>query len=373
MRRGLTISALVLLAGTAAAQEQVLKGTVLSATPQTLSLRVGEKQVNVKVGPGCSFFVYGRRMLGMVVPVGGEAIVVAKQEAGGALTAVSVADLATEARCEAELEDGTSATLVSADPKAKTVAFRVKYGWTVTGTLDEEAVVLKAGSAATLADFKPGERIGISAHTRRGKWVVDAIADPVTHYLLFVRGGRAGTVKEVDTEKGLVVLAVDGRTYRIRPTARTWLIVGGKLADLKAVKPGMRMLCTRPFTRQGISYVGALVEVASIPSLPPEALILLEEEPSVGRGRPVVGKLTSIAKGEAVVADILRGNVTLRLSDRTRLFKAGRAAKVGDFTTGEQVVAVPSATRGSIVYCGLLCDLPSYEAVSERLSAERGR
>ena len=361
---------LLLLSLLVPAQEQVLRGVIVSATPQAVSLQTGGRTVSVKVAPDSSFFIYGRRMLGMAVPIGSEAVVVARKGAGGSLVAVSVADVATEARCRDELEEGTQATLVSVDPKSRALTVRVKYGWTISGTLDEEAAVLKAGRAATLADFKPGEAVGVSAHTRRGKWVVDAIADPTTHYLLFVRGGRAGTVKEVDAGKGLVSVAVNGRTYRIRPTSRTWLIVGGKLAELKALRPGMRVLISRPFTRRGVSYVRALVEAASIPSLPPEALILLRSEPSVGRGRPIVGKLASIKGGEAVVTDILRGNVTPRLSERTRLFKAGKAAKISDFKPGQAVVAVPSATRGSIVYCGLLCDLRSYEAVSERLRAE---
>jgi len=370
MRRGFTVLVLTILAGVGEAREQVIRGTLLSATTQAISLRVGEKEVSVKVGPDCPFFIYGRRMLGMVVPVGGEVIVVARQEAGGALVATSVADLATEAKCEAELDEGTQATLLSADPKERTVVFRVKYGWTITGALEEKAPVLKAGKEASLADFKAGERVGISARTRRGKWVIEALADPVTHYLLFIRGGRAGIVKEVEAEKGLIVLAVDGSTYKIRPTERTWLIVGGKLAGVKAVKPGMRMLCTRPFRRGEISFVRALVEADSIPSLPPEILLLLEEEPGMGRGRPIVGRLESVKEGEAVITDILRGEVRLRLSERTRLFRGGGLAKVEDFKPGEEVVAVPSATRRGVIYCGLLCDLQSYEAVYERLRAE---
>ncbi len=370
MKRFLLSLIVVGLAFPAAGQEEVLRGLITSATPQQVSLKVKDKTVNLKLSPSCLFFIYGRRMLGMAVPVGSEAVVVARRQADGSLVAISVADTATEARCEDELREGTQATLVSVEPKSKALTIRVKYGWTLSGTLDEEAAVLKAGKAATLADFKPGEVVGVSAHTRRGKWVVDAIADPITHYLLFVRGGRVGTVKEVDLDKGLVAVAVDGRTYRIRPTSKTWLVVGGKLADIKAVKPGMRMLMSRPFTRRGVSYVRVLMEAESIPSLPPEALILLGSSPSVGRGRPVVGKLASVKKEEAVVTDLLRGNITLRLSERTRFFKAGRAVKISAFKPGEAVVAVPSTRRGSIVYCRLLCDLRSYEAVSERLRAE---
>ncbi|HIE09278.1 MAG TPA: hypothetical protein EYP65_05460 [Armatimonadetes bacterium] len=370
LRCGWFLSFLFLLSLPSLPQQKVIKGTVLSATPQALTVQVEGKPVNIKIDPGCSFFIYGRRMLGIVVPVGQGVVVVAEGRPDGSLVAVSVSDEATEARCKDELREGTVATLVSADPEAGTLTLRVKYGWNISCVLDRDAIVLKGGKPATLKDFKPGGAVGVTARTRRGKWVVEALADPITHYLLVVRGGRMGKVEGIDASKGIVAIGAAGRVYKVRPTERTWIVVGGRLSDLKGLKPGMEVLTARIYTRGGISYTRAIVEAKSAVVLPPEVLLLLRSEPKVRRGRPIVGRLSSVEEEKAVVKDILRGEVLLRLSERTKFFKAGRAVKPSDFKAGEMVVAVPSGTRGETVYCGLLCDLKSFEAVSERLRAE---